>query len=231
MEYKTHIKTIAVVSIVANIIFVCFIMQALLPKRETDDMETNSIITDPQHYDATQSEYDEITSHLNIDDLREFQIYYADKPILYGKWKIAELIWPELEQPLFISGFRQNKDGSITLRGPDTSSILGMEITFAFDTVEYSGSVHEYISRPRTYSYPLTEDTVINSNYSKTLGITGNYYSVVGFLLPGHDKPRVANEPNEVRISDIRELYIKDKDTMYADAYYGITYKLERIID
>ena len=231
MEYKTHIKTIAVVSIVANIIFVCLLMQALLPKRETADMETDSIITEPQHYDVAQSEYDEITSHLSIDDLREFQIYNLNKPIFYGKWKIAELIWPELAQPSYLSGFRRNKDGSTTFRGPDTSSILGEEITFALDTVEYSGSVHEYISRPRTYSYPLTENTVINYNYSKTLGITGNYYSVVKFLLPEHDKQRVANEPNEVRISDIRELYIKDKDTMYADAYFGITYRLERITD
>ena len=217
MNKKHFITIIAVISIIANIVLVCLVIQPPAAESPIDNKPGN---------DISQGIGDaEATTQRSLEDEREFQIYAADKPLFYGTWKIVEQVPAELAQPSYISGF--NEDG--TFRGPNTSVILGEEITFALDYVECSGEKHEYVCRPRTYSQPLSKNAEISYNYAKTLGIVGNYYSIVEFLLPGHN--RVVDEPREVKISDIRELYLKDKDTIYANAYHGITYKLERISD
>lgn len=167
---------------------------------------------------------------MSAEDEWEQQMFWGEKALFYGKWKIVEVVPATFSQPSYISGFYQDESGNIVFRGPDTSSIIGKEITFEFDYVESEGERHDYLSRPRTYTFPLSEDKKLMYNTASELRITGNYYSVVNFLLVGHDE-RDPEEPKVVRIQDIRSLYLKDKDTMYADAYYGITYKLERITD
>ena len=214
MITKNFIKIVAGISIITNIILLCFLIQI-----SSERIEQNDNISQIKNID------------LSMEDYYEQQIYFANETLFYGKWKIVEYVWAELPQPSYISGFYQNEDGSITFRGPDTSTIIGMEITFDLDYVECSGEKYEYVCRPRTYSYPLSEDTTIHFNYAKTLGITGNYYSVVKFLLPGHDKPNEVGRSYKLGIGDIREVYLKDNNTMYADVYYGMTYRLERVVD
>lgn len=232
MITKHFIKIIVAVSIVSNIALVCYLIQPLIAAESSiDNMKQNNdnaqIINNKDEEILKSSAEEANGEETSLEDKREIQIYNNNKPLFYGKWKIVEQVSAEFAQPSYISGFYE--DG--TFRGPDTSTILGMEITFALDCVEYSGKKFEYACKPRTYSHSLSEDTEINFNYAKTLGITGNYYSVVEFLLPGHDRISGEDEPKKVKISDIRNLYLKDKDTIYANAYYGITYKLERISD
>ena len=216
-------------SIALNIVLSYLLVKSPLTNNADAYLSSNPGNINTSYLEEDQLIYDEIISGLSIEDQREYQIYHGTKPIFYGTWKIVDLVWAELAQPSYISGYYHNDDGSISLRGPGTSAILGEEITFSLDYAEFSGVKHEYICRPRTYTYPLSNNDIINYNYAKTLEITGNYYSVIEFLLPDHDKIRENDDSFDVRINDIRELYIKDYNVIYANAYYGITYKLERV--
>jgi len=213
--------SVAVISMVINIVLACLLAQTLIVDNSVDNIVQSA-------KDIAQSTEDERISQLSLEDYYEQQTYTREAPLFYGTWRIVEVIPTEFAQPSFISGFYQNEEGEIIFRGPDTSTVIGMEITFALDYAEYAGEKHEYMSRPRTNSYPLLEDTRIISNYAKILGITGDHYSVVHFLLPSHDR-RGGAGPREVKMSDMREVYLKDRDTMYADFYDGINYRLERV--
>ena len=206
---KNIVKIIAVISLVINVILMCCLIRPVFDNVQLDSDTSRDIGS----YREDKAEDQMYTSKVN-------------RPLFYGTWKIVELIPAEIPQPSSVSGF--NEEGEF--RGPDVKAILGEEITFALNYAEYEGENYEYVCRPRTYSHPLSEDTQIAYNYAKKLGITGNYYSEVYFLLPGYDKVRVLNEPKVIKISDLRELYLKDEDTMYAHAYGGILYKLERVV-
>ena len=226
MSAKSFVKIIAAISIIANVALVFLLFQSPTFSNSIDNIEQSiepSVGNIEPSSSFLQNTDDDKTSDLSIEDEREFQIYIMNEPLFYGNWKVVEVIPADFTQPSYISGFYE--DG--TFRGPDTSTILGEAIAFSLDYAEYLGEKHEYVCRPRTYSHSLSEDTQIIYNYATTLGIFGSYYSVVHFLLPNHD--RIIDEPKEVKISDIRSLYLKDRNTIYADAYYGITYRLERV--
>jgi hypothetical protein len=144
-----------------------------------------------------------------------------------GKWKIIDLIGPDFALPSSYSGFLE--DG--TFRGKDHTTILGTEITFTEDYAEYLGERHYFVYGPITYSHPLfSEDDHVGYYYAKTLGLNGDYYSVVHFALPDSylAKRPDSNKLHQYYVEDFTYLYLKDNDTMYA-ADDALLFLLERI--
>ncbi|MCL2147685.1 MAG: hypothetical protein FWH52_07750 [Synergistaceae bacterium] len=180
----------------------------------TDDLSHNPFIAE--------------ISRANVEDEYELRHYNSarGRPLFYGTWKIVDIVPVDILPPSSVSGI--SEDG--TLRGPALSTIVGMEIMFALDYAEYSGEKVEYLCKPRTYTYPLFEDTRLGWSYANTLGINGDYYSEVFFLLPGFGGVGMIDGQEVMRICDITTLYLKDKDTIYAHTY-AIDYKLERVSD
>ena len=189
--------------------------------QETHTYIESSIVNSEPDVDSLLSDSDNNTAYQEIYSGPEFD------QLFFGKWKIVELLPTDFDQPSSISGI--NADGSF--RGPDASTVLGMEITFTISYVEYLGEEHKYVERPRTFSYSLpNKDNRIGYHYPSTLEISGEYYSIVCFGLPERDRTR-KDEPNEIRIDDLTTLYLKDKNTIFASTYGGITYRLARIGD
>lgn len=145
--------------------------------------------------------------------------YYEVSQMFFGKWKITERLNLEFH----------NYRPSDPI--PNHDAILGEEIEFAMDYVEFTGEKHAYVKSPVVCCVPLdSEDTLIGANRAKTLGITGSYYSVVVLEVPDAHQYGEPSEPYEVRINDITRLILKDNDTMFASAEEA-NYKLERVSD
>ncbi|MCL2638148.1 MAG: DUF5991 domain-containing protein [Oscillospiraceae bacterium] len=147
--------------------------------------------------------------------------------LFYGTWRIAELIPPDLSVP---SGRTVlNSDGELYW---DFTSILNIEVTFKDNYIKYEGEKHELMHEFETYSLPLflENDTVNGYYYASSLGISGNYFSVVYFLHPYYQKTENLDENklNQIYISDLCYLYLKDYNTIYASDSVLI-YRLERI--
>ena len=151
---------------------------------------------------------------------------YARDQLFFGKWEVAEWIPPETLFPSSIYGL----DGQGKRRGPDIFNIIGREITFAEDYAEFAGEKHFYFHKPETYTYAVFSDEQhISLNYAKTLGITGNYYSIIYFLLPGNYLVAGYEEyVHEIRLDDLCTLYLKDNNTMFA-SNGRMLYRLERM--
>lgn len=145
--------------------------------------------------------------------------------LFYGKWKIVDYVSADIPLPSSYSGFDEKGE----FRGPDVTTIIGEEIIFGEDYAEYSGKKYQFVYGPETYTHALqSEEDLIGYNYARSLGITGNYYSIVYFLLP--DNYQVARNKkymHELRIDDLCFLFIKDNETIYASNGI-ITYLLKR---
>ena len=151
----------------------------------------------------------------------------AYNQLFYGKWKITKNVPSDIALPS--SYTRLNENGKFV--GPELTSIIGEEIVFEEEYVEFLGEKHEYSYGPETYSHALLSDNqeIGGYYYAKTLGFTGNYYSIVYFLLPGNYQ--VAGHEvlkNEIQINDLSFLYLKDDNTIYASNGV-VMYRLERI--
>lgn len=146
--------------------------------------------------------------------------------LFYGKWRIVDYVPSDLSLPTSYSGF--DEEGNF--KGPDVTNIIGEEITFEENYAEFSGNKYQFAYGPETYTHALqSEQDQIGYNYAKSLGITGNYYSIVYFLLPNnYQVSKNAEYVHEIRIDDLCFLYIKDNETIYASNGI-ITYLLKRI--
>ncbi|WP_143320583.1 hypothetical protein [Clostridium sp. HBUAS56010] len=146
--------------------------------------------------------------------------------LFYGKWKIVDSVPVDFSLPSSYSGF----DEKGNLRGPDITSIIGEEIDFEVDYTEYNGNRYQYAYGPETYTHALqSEDEQIGYNYASSLGITGDYYSIVYFLLPNNYQVlREQEYIHKIRIDDLCFLYIKNNETIYA-SNGRITYLLKRL--
>ncbi|WP_143320595.1 hypothetical protein [Clostridium sp. HBUAS56010] len=146
--------------------------------------------------------------------------------LFIGKWKIVDSVSSDLSLPSSYSGF--DKEGNF--RGPDITSIIGEEIIFDVDKVEFSGNKYQYAYGPETYTHALrSEEEQIGYNYAGSLGITGEYYSIIYFLLPNnYQVKRNQKYVRKLRIDDLCFLYIKDNETIYASDG-TITYLLKRL--
>jgi len=146
--------------------------------------------------------------------------------LFYGKWRLSAYVPSDFSLPS--SYTRLDETGEII--GPNLNNIIGKEIIFTEDHAEFSGTKHKYSYGPVTYTHALLSgEQELGYHYAKTLGLTGNYYSIIFFLLP--DNYQVAgfdNHVNEVRIDDLYLLYLKDINTMYASNGV-VMYQLERI--
>lgn len=212
---RLKIKRILIIlSISLNICFIYLTYQKRILVDEYTSGENNKEILESVKLD--KSTFDSYQAGTNY-------TYYQ---LFHGKWKIEKQIGSDLALPSRYSGF--NDDGSF--RGPDTEKIIGKELIFSEDYVEYLGKKHSYAYGPFTYTHALfSENDEIGYNYAKTLGITGEYYSIVYFLLPNNYQVNSnQNHINELRIDDIRLLYLKDNDTIYASDGV-ITYLLKRL--
>ena len=141
--------------------------------------------------------------------------------LFYGTWKIIEIIPCDFDMP---SRYYRS--------GPNYESVLGVVITFKESYVEYEGEKYELVYGFRTYTHKLSSnEDKIGYNYAKTLGITGNYYSIVYFVLPDNQRETEDYERDYAAtfcISDLCFLYLKDNNTIYATDG-GLMLQLERI--
>ena len=231
---RTVILTISlIVNIVLAFCLVCFLsIKTIVENIPTDEKLSQNIVNEES------AELPDLNdSFYNVDLTNKNHVYHQ---FFYGTWKIVKTVAPDFSLPNSYSGF--NEDG--TPRGPDTSTIIGMEITFSaiFQNdnqdenridynfyVEFSGEKYELVYGPRTYSYSLlSENDQIGFYEAKTLDITGNYYSRVFFLLPDNWRLTGGAREKEMRINDLCYLYLKNNDTIYASDG-TILYLLERI--
>ena len=75
-----------------------------------------------------------------------------------------------------------------------------------------------------TYSVPLLSgDTIIGSAFAETLGISGEYFSIVFFSIIPEE---IHGEGNR-NFTSLNQLYIKDINTIYASVN-GCLFKLVR---
>lgn len=101
-------------------------------------------------------------------------------------------------QPIFF-----DKNGNF--RGPDYEELLGTNITFQKDYLEYKNTKYEYAYKPATYSYPLpAPDNKVGYYNVDTLGLKGNYDSAVYYFLPNNYKVNInfQERDNKLYISD-----------------------------
>ncbi len=159
-------------------------------------------------------------------DAYELKNAISYNQLFYGKWKIVDYMPADLSLPSTYSGL----DEAGNLKGPDVTKIIGKEISFEENYAEYQGNKYQFAYGPVTYTHALqSEQEQIGYNYAKSLGITGEYYSIVHFLLP--DNYQVNQDEkyiHEIRMDDLCYLYIKDNETIYASNGI-ITYLLKRL--
>lgn len=159
-------------------------------------------------------------------DAYELKNAISYNQLFYGKWKIVDYIPADLSLPSTYSGL----DEAGNLKGPDVTKIIGKELSFEEDYAEYQGNKYQFAYGPVTYTHALqSEQEQIGYNFAKSLGITGEYYSIVYFLLPdNYQVDQSAKYIHEIRIDDLCYLYIKDNETIYASNGI-ITYLLKRL--
>jgi len=150
--------------------------------------------------------------------------------LFYGEWEIVDCILPTSGiLPRKYSKFDEN-EGFVGWNLDYINSIIGERIIFTEDYSEYSGENHEYVYGPETYSHALFSDEQQIGWYSaKELGLKGDYYSTIYFLLPGNSEVAILENPvNEIMITDLYLLYLKNNNTIYA-SNGAVMYRLERI--
>ena len=159
-------------------------------------------------------------------DAYELKNAISYNQLFYGIWKIVDYIPADLSLPSTYSGL----DEAGNLKGPDVTKIIGKELSFEEDYAEYQGNKYQFAYGPVTYTHALqSEQEQIGYNFAKSLGITGEYYSIVYFLLPdNYQVDQSAKYIHEIRIDDLCYLYIKDNETIYASNGI-ITYLLKRL--
>ena len=218
-------RTILILSMITNVVLVFCLMFFLLTKNPNH-------VTERDKYLSQNIIKKEMAEYLSLGErshaIESNNETHISNQFFYGTWKVAELISPDFSLPSSYSGL--NKDS--TSRGPELSSIIGMEITFSVSRIsnsedktkldinyyiEYSGEKHELVYGPKTYSYSLlSENDRIGYYEAKTLGIEGNYYSTVFFLLPDNWMLTGETRKKEMRINDLCYLYLRDNNTIYA---------------
>ena len=150
--------------------------------------------------------------------------------LFYGKWRITGSLIP-ISGILPRSYSKFDENGAFIGWDIDyINSIIGEEILFEKDYVFYSGKKHGYSHEPEIHTYALQScEHQIGWYTAKELGLTGDCYSIVYFLLPGNLQViGFENYKNVVMIDDLYLLYLKDKETMYASNGV-IMYQLERV--
>ncbi|MDW2798268.1 hypothetical protein RZO55_11860 [Clostridium boliviensis] len=178
-------------------------------------------------YDNQKENYIELNTAKNQKiDAYELRNAISYNQLFYGKWKIVDYIPADLSLPTTYSGF--DEDGNF--KGPDVTNVIGEEITFEENYAEFSGNKHQFVYGPETYTHALQSDQEqIGYNYAKSLGIKGEYYSIVYFLLPdNYQVDQSTKYIHQIRIDDLCYLYIKDNETIYASNGI-ITYLLKRL--
>lgn len=178
-------------------------------------------------YDNRKENYIGLNTAKNLKvDAYELKNAISYNQLFYGKWKIVDYIPADLSLPSTYSGLDEAGD----LKGPDVTKIIGKEIFFEENYAEYQGNKYQFAYGPVTYTHALqSEQEQIGYNYAKSLGITGEYYSIVHFLLPdNYQVDQSAKYVHEIRIDDLCYLYIKDNETIYASNGL-ITYLLKKL--
>jgi len=117
-------------------------------------------------------------------------------------------------------------DSNDNFRGQDlTDNILGQELFFGGDYIENQGKTYKLAESYVTYSVPLLSgDTIIGSASAETLGISGEYFSIVFFSIIPEE---IHGEGNR-NFTSLNQLYIKDINTIYASVNGYLTFKLIR---
>jgi hypothetical protein len=217
---KFLVKTLVALSIILNLILVSYFVQVTL-----------FILGDNSDSGSTSSK-DAPSPESRVKN----SISYNQ--LFYGTWKVIEPIPADAPLPSRYSGF----DSEGNFRGPDYTPILGKQITFGESYVnegendyyvEWDGQRQYLVYGFRTYTHPLfSEEDFIGYHYAKTLGVTGNYHSIVYFILPNNfiAKHYEPDRPNEIHVSDLCFLYLKDDNTIYASDG-GLLFLLERVGD
>jgi len=198
-------RIVFILSLVLNLILTYFFL-LYINERKNDESNTNHFF------------------NVYLDEKGELQKSIVYDQLFYGTWKIVAIVPPEEALP--------SRYGPV--RMPDANTIIGTELTFNGNYIEHDGEKHELVYGYRTYSNPLnSESDRIFYNRSDTLGITGNYYSIVFFVHPNSDMTKEffdRDRPNQIFIDDLRYLLLKDNNTIYASNSV-LTYRLERVID
>lgn len=216
------INLILIFSICINFIFIYFFLsgrfQLIQQQKEVIVPINLEEKEELMHFDYSE---DENTEKYKLGNVIEYN------QMFYGTWKIVECIPADI--PLPSSYYSIDEDGNFV--GMDYTTIIGLEITFGEDFVKYSGEKYDLQYGSQTYTHALfSEMDIIGSNYAKSLDITGNYFSIVYFVLPDNYRVTgpVINRPKEMRIGDLCFLYLKDNNTIYASDG-NLTYLLERL--
>lgn len=140
--------------------------------------------------------------------------------LFLGKWKVTDIAPVEIATPSVYSGFDENNH----FRGQDLiDNIVGQELFFGEDYIENRGIKYKLASAYKTYSVALSEDMIIGCTTAKSLGIVGNYVSVVYFSIRAAKK-----EAGQRDFTNLNQLYLKDSETIYASVNGYLTFQLER---
>lgn len=203
------------ISVILNVIFIFYFNSVSLVDKgnSSNSIQTKEFLI-PRKTNGEKAEKYELKNAIKYNQ------------IFYGKWEITDYVSADIPLPSAYSGFDENGK----FRGPDVTSVIGKEIIFGENYAEYSGKKYQFVYGPETYTHALQSDEdQIGYNYARSLGITGNYYSIVYFLLPNnYQVAKNDNYESEMRIDDLCFLYIKDNKTIYASNGI-ITYMLKRL--
>lgn len=226
---KKNIKIILIFSLFLNFLLLISFCYIFLPIKNDYpyliQQQKKNVISaeDIEEKELKQYEYsdDKGTEEYRLRNTIEYN------QMFYGKWRIVDCISSDM--PLPSSYYAIDEDGDFI--GMDYTTILGVEITFGEKFVEYLGERHDLVYGPQTYTHALISETdILGQNYAKSLDITGNYYSIVYFVLPDNYRVTgpILDRPKEMKVSDLCFLYLKDNNTIYASDG-NLTYLLERI--
>ena len=145
------------------------------------------------------------------------EFYYQ---FFFGKWKVIEMITIDVSIPSIYMGFDENDN----IRGQDLiDNIIGQELYFGADYIANKGIEYKLEKGYKTYSVPLlNQNTIIGCNYAKSLGINGDYFSIVFFSLG------IGKKEGSRDFTSLNQLYLKDINTIYASVNGCMTFLLKR---
>ena len=200
-------KILVFLSVCMNVMLICVLSINDLAKSNTE-----------QHLQGNELEHYRLQNDIEYNQL------------FYGKWEIVDSILPTSGiLPRKYSKYDEN-EGFIGWNLDYINSIIGESIIFTADYSEFLGGKYEYVYGPETYSHALfSGEQQIGWYCAKELELTGNYYSTVYIVLTEKSEIAILENPvNEVSITDLYLLFLKDNEIIYASNGV-VMYRLERV--
>lgn len=229
---NNKLKIALFISAILNVVIICCFFSNLFASEEvSEDINNSEVFTNETVEEETTTsltsiimeETGEITTEnmldgeINMEHLNGWIEQRENAQMFYGSWKIEDLVAPDYALPSRYSRFDDNGN----YIGLEYYKLIGKYLTIEKDYIQCDEKKYYYAYKPNIVVYPL--DTIQEQGNSpfylynyKSLGLNSDTYSIVYFmLLDNLDIHYEFPTGRDILVSDLEEICIKDKDTMY----------------